>query len=180
MAADRTYLAAVLGAWVDPATYDAGALHEVRLHGRRARTEAEASVQVAQAEPSKHRGDIDAALDVLASLRRLADGTLALEAVLEDEQARTAHPEVGPLAHELERALAALEAAERDGRRPPPLPPLRAEHDALAAAEPANAPIALETDRMVNAVDTLAHLVKPAPPVRGPSVLAARTAGAPS
>ena len=178
--ADRKYLVAVLGAWVDPATYDADALHEVRLAGRRARTEAEASVQVAQAEPSKHRGNIDTALDVLASLRRLADGTLALEAVLEDEQARTAHPEVGPLAHELERALIALEAAERDGRRAPPLPPLRAEHDALAAAEPANAPIALETDRMVDAVDTLAHLVKPAPPVRGPSVLAARTAGAPS
>jgi len=180
IAADRKYLAGVLGAWVDPATYDPDALHEVRLAGRRARTEAEASVQRAQAEPAKHRGDIDTALDVLASLRRLADGTLALEAVLEDEHARTAHPEVGTLARELDGALAALEAAERDGRRAPPLPPLRAEHDALAAAEPANAPIALETDRMVNAVDTLAHLVKPAPPVRGPSALAARTAGAPS
>src|SRR4029079_11004307 len=101
-----------------PATYDPDALHEVRLAGRRARTEAEASVQRAQAEPAKHRGDIDTALDVLASLRRLADGTLALEAVLEDEHARTAHPEVGTLARELDGRPSALEAGARQRHRP--------------------------------------------------------------
>ena len=160
--ANRSYVGAVLSACIDPARYDADALHEARLGGRRARTEAEASVQLAQAEPQKHRGDIDTDLDILASLRRLADGTLALEAVLEDAAARTERPALRPLAHDLDGALAELAAVERNGGRAPRLPALRAEHDALAASEPADSPIAFETDRMVNAVDTLGHLLTPA------------------
>jgi hypothetical protein len=56
-------------------------------------------------------------------------------------------------------ALAALAAAERDGGRVPTLPPLRAEHDALAKTEPDGSLVVQETDRLVNAVDSLAELV---------------------
>src|SRR5215212_6704599 len=157
--ADRRYLSAVIRAWVDPARYDHDAVHSARLAARRARTEAEASVQIAQAEPQRHRGDIDLDLDVLAGLRRLADGALALEAGLEDAGARTARPQLGPLAQDLDGALERLAAAERNGRTAPRLPALRADHDALAGVEQADSLVAQETDRMVNAVDTLGHLL---------------------
>src|SRR5215212_4200633 len=156
---DRRYLSAVIRAWVDPARYDHDAVHSARLAARRARTEAEASVQIAQAEPQRHRGDIDLDLDVLAGLRRLADGALALEAGLEDAGARTARPQLGPLAQDLDGALERLAAAERNGRTAPRLPALRADHDALAGVEQADSLVAQETDRMVNAVDTLGHLL---------------------
>jgi uncharacterized membrane protein YccC len=170
--AHRRYAAVVLNACIDPARYDGDALHDARLSGRRARTEAEASVQVAQAEPQKHRGDIDTDLDVLASLRRLADSTLALEAILEDAPARTARPALRPLAHDLDDALAELAAVERNGGALR-LPPLRDEHDTLARAEGADSPVAQETDLMVNAVDTLGHLLMR----DGPSAPAVQTAG---
>jgi uncharacterized membrane protein YccC len=157
--ADRRYLSAVIRAWIDPARYDHDALHSARLAARRARTEAEASVQIAQAEPQRHRGDIDLDLDVLAGLRRLADGALALEAGLEDAGARTARPQLGPLAQDLDGALERLAAAERNGGTAPRLPALRADHDALAGVEQADSLVAQETDRMVNAVDTLGHLL---------------------
>jgi uncharacterized membrane protein YccC len=157
--ADRRYVGAVVGACVDPARYDPDALHTARLAGRRARTEAEASVTIAQAEPRRHRGDIDADLDVLASLRRLADGALGLEACLEDASGRKDRPALGPLARDLDGALAALATTQRNGGTAPGLPALRAEHDALAAKEPADSLVAQETDRMVNAVDTLGHLL---------------------
>src|SRR5215213_1429054 len=157
--ANRRYVSGVIGAWVDPARYDRDALHSARLAARRARTEAEASVQIAQAEPQRHRGDIDLDLDVLAGLRRLADGALALEAGLEDAGARTARPQLGPLAQDLDGALERLAAAERNGGAAPRLPALRADHDALAGAEQADSLVAQETDRMVNAVDTLGHLL---------------------
>lgn len=170
--ADRRYAAAVLNACIDPARYDGDALHDARIGGRRARTEAEASVQVAQAEPRKHRGDIDTDLDVLASLRRFADGALALEAILEDDAARSARPALRPLAHDLDDALAELAAVERNGGTLR-LPGLRAEHDALARAEGADSPVAQETDRMVNAVNTLGHLLTR----DGPSAPAVPTVG---
>jgi uncharacterized membrane protein YccC len=157
--ADRRYLSAVIGAWVDPARYDRDALHTARLAARRARTEAEASVQIAQAEPQRHRGDIDLDLDVLAGLRRLADGALALEAGLEDAAARTARPQLGLLAQDLDGALERLAAAERNGATAARLPALRADHDALAGVEQADSLVTQETDRMVNAVDTLGHLL---------------------
>jgi hypothetical protein len=116
-------------------------------------------VQIAQAEPQRHRGDIDLDLDVLAGLRRLADGALALEAGLEDATARTARPQLGPLARDLDGALERLAAAERNGGAAPRLPALRADHDALAGVEQADSLVTQETDRMVNAVDTLGHLL---------------------
>ena len=157
--ANRRYCATVLAAWVDPTRYDADALHTARLEARRARTEADASVQMAQAEPARHRGDIDADLSVLASLRRFADGALALEAALEDTKARQARPALAPLAHDVDGTLSALAAAERDGDRPAALPWLRAEHDTFTATEPDDSLVVQETDRLVNAVDSLGHLL---------------------
>jgi uncharacterized membrane protein YccC len=176
--AQRIYVQAVLEACIDPTRYDGDALHEARLAGRRARTAAEASVAQAQAEPTKHRGDIDADLDILASLRRFADGALALESVLEDDANRAPRRALRRLADDMDKAMAELAACLRDGGRAPRLPPLRADHDALERSERADSPVAQETDRLVNALDTLGHLLTP--PAPAPSAPAAPAVGAPS
>jgi uncharacterized membrane protein YccC len=157
--ADRAYAKAVLQAWIDPGHYQADALYGERLNCRRVRTEAEGSIQLALSEPARHRGDVDGALEMLSSLRRIADGVLALEAGLEDASARRARPAIRPLARDHDRALTALAAAERDGRKAAPLPSLRAEHDTLAEAEGADSLLAQVTDRVVNAVGSLGHLL---------------------
>src|SRR4051794_22473198 len=59
--ADRRYVSAVLDACVDPNRYDHAVLHERRVLARRTRTQAEASLALAQAEPQQHRGDVHAA-----------------------------------------------------------------------------------------------------------------------
>lgn len=158
--ADRRYVSAVLGACVDPTRYDHDALHECRVVARRTRTQAEASVELAQAEPQKHRGDIDAAIGVLTGLRRLADGALALEAFLEDAAARVERPELGTLTDDLNAALVVLAEAERNGGHPPPLPALRVEHAALAGSEPVDSLVVQETDGMVHATTTLDTLLR--------------------
>jgi uncharacterized membrane protein YccC len=155
--ADRRYLAAILDAYVDPSRYDQEAIHGRRLEARRKRTAAEASVQTAQAEPASHRGDIDQDLTLLASLRRLADGALGLEAALEDEATRTPRPDLRTLAGDLETSLDQLAAAEREGTRAAPLPQLRAEQEGLT--EPDDSIVVEETDRIVNAVNTLGHVL---------------------
>jgi uncharacterized membrane protein YccC len=158
--ADRRYVGVVLGACVDPTRYDHDTLHERRVLARRTRTQAEASLALAQAEPHKHRGDVDAAVSVLTGLRRLADGALALEAFLEDAAARVGRPELGTLTDDLDAALVVLAEAERNGGHPPPLPALRAEHDALAGSEPADSLVVQETDGMVHAITTLDTLLR--------------------
>jgi uncharacterized membrane protein YccC len=157
--ADRRYCSAVLAGWVDPSRFDPDAMRSARLAGRRARTAAEISVEQAQAEPKHHRGDISADRGLLASVRRLADGALALEAALEDERGRHPRPALAPLARDVDAALTGLVSAERDGGAPGSLPALRPELDALANAEPPDSLVVQETDRMVNAVGTIEHIL---------------------
>jgi uncharacterized membrane protein YccC len=157
--ADRRYCSAVLEGWVDPSRCDPDAVRDARRAGRRARTAAELSVEQARAEPERHRGDISADRGLLASARRLADGALALEAALEDERVRQPRPALAPLAHDVDAALSGLVSAEREGGTPGPLPVLRGEFDALAKAEPPGSLVVQETDRMVNAIGTIEHLL---------------------
>jgi uncharacterized membrane protein YccC len=157
--ADRRYCCAVLEGWVDPSRYDPDALRAARLAGRRARTAAELSVDQAQAEPERHRGNISADRGLLASVRRLADGALALEAALEDDRGRRPRPALAPLARDMDAALSGLVNAERNRSTPSSLPALRHELDVLAKAEPPDSLVVQETDRMVNAVGTIEHVL---------------------
>ena len=177
--ADRRYLAAVLGAWVDPATYDADALHEVRLR-RAARPHRGRGVGADRAgralqAPWRHRHRRSTCWPACAGWP-----TARWRSRRCSRTSRRAprDPRCGPLAHELGRALTELERGR--ARRPARAGPCRRCGTSTTRwpGRAGDAPVALETDCMVNVVDTLAHLVKPAPPVRGPSAPAARTAGA--
>lgn len=164
--ADRAYLRAVLDAWVDPGPPDLESERQARVRARVARTNAEAALQQALDEPARAGtglGTADAA-GVLASLRRLADGALALWAYLEDSDAASppegrAGPEARALADQLDAAFAELAAAVRERRAPQPLPPLRATHHALSSQVGRTAPLAEETDRIVNSAVIIADLL---------------------
>ncbi len=151
--ADRGYLKALLACWLDPAAHDRDGIRLPRGRARVARTNAEAAVQRALDEPSGKRTTLDnaEATSLLASLRRMADGALALEAYLDDARA-PAPREAGLLAGQLDAALTELESATREHRAPGPLPPLRETQQELSARVGATAPLAEETDRIVNSV----------------------------
>jgi uncharacterized membrane protein YccC len=174
--ADRGFLIALLACWQDPATQDRDAVRRARAQARVARTNAEAAVQRALDEPAGKRAGLGTteATSLLASLRRLADGGLALEAYLEDASS-PAPPEARTLAEHLDTALAELAQATREHRAPGPLPPLRETQQALSARVGATAPLAEETDRIVNSVVIAADVLtrqtseSRTPATRGPA-----------
>jgi uncharacterized membrane protein YccC len=163
---DRAYLRAVLQAWVDPASRDIDSERQARMRARVARTNTEAALQQALDEPARAGtglGTVEAA-GVLASLRRLADGALALWAYLEDSvpsapPAGRAHLEARALADQLDAALAELAAAVRERRAPEPLPSLRDTQQALSSQIGRTTPLAEETDRIVNSMVIIADLL---------------------
>jgi uncharacterized membrane protein YccC len=175
--ADRGFLIALLGCWADPASQDREAVRRARARARVARTNAEAAVQRALDEPAGRRAALGTteATGLLASLRRAADGGLALEAYLDDAHS-PAPPEAGLLAHQLEGALAELAQATREHRAPGPLPPLRETQQELSARVGATAPLAEETDRIVNSVVIAADVLGR----RGASEGRAATVGGPA
>jgi hypothetical protein len=150
---DRAFLRAVLACWLDPATQDLDEVGRARARARVARTNIEAAVQRALDEPTGGRTGLRTrqATGVLASLRRLADGALSLEAYLEDGVS-PAPSEARALAEQLDAALAELARAAREHRAPGSLPPLRETQQAVSARVGAAAPLAEETDLIVNSV----------------------------
>jgi uncharacterized membrane protein YccC len=177
--ADREFLRAVLARWLDPGAADDERVRRARARARVARTNTEAAVQRALDEPAgrhaRRRGLPAAqAASVLASLRRLADGALALEAYL-DDPVSPAPPEARVLAEQIDSALADLARSAREGRPPAPLPPLAESQQALSARIGATAPLAEETDAIVGSVTVVASILAQArgeadPPVRVPGV----------
>jgi uncharacterized membrane protein YccC len=153
--ADRVFLRALLACWNDPASQDRDAMRRARVRGRVARTNAEAAVQRALDEPTgghpRRQLRATEAASLLASLRRFADGVLALEAYLDDARS-PAPPEARILAQQLDAALGELAGAVRRQRAPEMLPPLRETQQRLSARVGSSAPLAEETDRIVNSV----------------------------
>ena len=159
--ADRAYVRTLLESWLGPARYPHEAVSSARAHARLARTNAEALVQRALLEPEGHHTQFgtNAATGILTSLRRFADGALALEAYLEDDPP-VPPPQARAFADQLDAAMRELAAAARDHRAPGALPPLRQTQQALAARVGSGAPIAEETDRMVNSLGIAAHVLE--------------------
>lgn len=158
--ADRAYVRALFESWFDGGE-DRDAVAAARAQARLARTNTEASVQRAMLEPTGNRVHFgtDRATGVLTSTRRFADGALALEAYFE-EAAPPAPPEAHALADQLDAALAELAGAAHARRAPSELPFLRQTQQALADRVGAAAPLAEETDRMVNSVYVAAHVLQ--------------------
>jgi uncharacterized membrane protein YccC len=159
IAADRAYVHALLSSWFDGGT-GRDAVVVARDRARLARTNTEASVQRALLEPEIRRAQFgtDRAIGILTSMRRFADGALALEAYFEDELP-PAPPVARTLADQLEATLTELAAAAREHRAPSDLPPLRETQQELAALVGPALPLAEETDRMVNSLAIAAHVL---------------------
>src|SRR5437763_1203933 len=158
---DRAYLQSVFESWFDQGAQGDEAVRSTRTRARVARTNAEASVQRTLFEPTRNEvgfGTADAT-GILASLRRFADGALALEAHFEQDRP-PALPEARAIASELDTALAELASAARDRRAPGALPPLRETQQALAARLGRQAPLSEETDRMVNSLGVATHILE--------------------
>lgn len=159
--AERTYVRALFGSWLNPAAHGLDVVRSARAGARVARTNAEASVQRSLLEPTGHSAGFGTAgaTGVLANLRRFADGALGLEAYLADGTPAAIPAEGRSLGSQLDAALAELAKSARDRRAPGGLPPLRQTQQALAERVGAGAPPAEETDRMVNSLVVVAHLL---------------------
>jgi uncharacterized membrane protein YccC len=156
----REYARSVLGGVVDPPAFDPAATRRARMASRLARTNAEASLARLAADPASQRREAGRFIGLLASTRRAAAALLALEACLQDGAVRPT-PELEPLAREVDETLARLVDSARGaarGGRVIALSALRATQrrlvDAIGPGE-----IARETDRLVDALDTLAHVL---------------------
>jgi uncharacterized membrane protein YccC len=166
--ADTTqrYVALVLQAVTDPAA-DVSTLPGASRAVRLARTNAEAAINRSLGDPASRRIDHVAALEMLATFRRLAIAahTLRLSPTVTLEGVP---PALNELTTAIDSELEAIAARLRFGRVTVVRQPLRALHRAVAAALPADpaAPGALvvaETDEIVDATNSLADIVERPP-----------------
>ncbi|MGH9056439.1 MAG: FUSC family protein [Acidimicrobiales bacterium] len=174
VATEGRYGQEVLRAWVDPGRADRGGLQRARLNARLARSNAEAAVDRWLSEPAS--GDApsrDTVVAVMAAVRNYVQGVLALHAQL--PAGGPVRPEVGALADEVDDALGSVADAIRSGQSRARLPSLRSTQLALVrsldagegatavggrrALDGAAVALASDTDLVVNAVNTLGHLV---------------------
>jgi uncharacterized membrane protein YccC len=166
--ADTTqrYVALVLQAVTDPGA-DVSVLPGASRAVRLARTNAEAAINRSLGDPASRRIDHVAALEMLATFRRLAIAahTLRLSSTVNLDGVP---PSLNELTAAIDSELEAIAARLRFGRRTVVRQPLRALHREVAAALPADpaAPGALvvaETDEIVDATNSLADIVERAP-----------------
>ncbi|MGH9116004.1 MAG: FUSC family protein, partial [Acidimicrobiales bacterium] len=163
IATEGRYGREVLTAWVDPGQADRGGLQKARLNARLARSNAEATVDRWLSEPAS--GDApsrDTVVAVMAAVRNYVQGVLALHAQLPADG--PVRPEVGALAQEVAGALGSVADAIQSGESRAHLPALRSTQLALvrsldAGHDRAAVALAGDTDLVVNAVNTLGHLV---------------------
>jgi uncharacterized membrane protein YccC len=162
LAAYRAYLLTV----ADPAS-DRADLQRARAACRVARTNAQASVERARAEPVRGEAEVELGRTVLAHSHRFIHAVLALDAVRSSlAEAGGGPPELRAFLATAAEALQAEEAALRAGTAPRSMPKLRPRYEALAEKLNADADsagglsaaatVADATDRITNSLDTLA------------------------
>jgi uncharacterized membrane protein YccC len=167
------YCDLVLASYVDPTTIDRSAVDKAASAARRARIEADASLDRAAAEPSRFRSDTERAAGLLASARRIVIALHALRTTVEDADQQVGLPEVEPARVALTHALSAVttrEPAELDSLREH-----QAQLDDLARQDTSSlharrlAVLAAHLDPLVDSIDTAAHVgSRPAQPERLP------------
>jgi hypothetical protein len=148
---DRRYAEAVLSSWLDRGS-DRATIDRVRAESRLTRTDTEAMLARARAEPG--RFDFGLVTDVLANMRRFCDGPLALEAQL-DEIAAPCPPTAATFAAQIDVALTDLTGAVRSGGGRVELESLReawgALHSELATTDPLRSAAELMVDAIAGA-----------------------------
>src|SRR3954454_11440612 len=172
LAALATYADAVFDGYVVGGVDQA--LHPRLAEGarpsRRARADAQASLDRATAEPARLRADTTLAQSVLAGARRIVIVLHALRTTLQDSADPVAVPEVETVGRAVVDALRQLENAVRS-LQPVQLPDLRALQQQLEVTADGMpderrsrriALVAAHLDPLVDAVDTVAHMLDPA------------------
>ena len=146
-------------------------LVESRAAARRARTNAQASLERLRAEPRRGASAVELkqAESLLANASRLIRATVLLEAVLRDGASLPHRDSIDAFAAEADRVLAMIVVALRDDRAldAPLLRPYeRRLCGALSPLTDSDDPVAITLadacDRIADSVDTLSHLLRPA------------------
>ncbi|MEO7431112.1 MAG: FUSC family protein [Dokdonella sp.] len=160
----RAYVAALL-------RVDATGRLEARSAARAARTNAQASLERLRGEPRRQRELTTLAEGVFANANRFIRAGMSLEAVLLDARELPERERVAAFATRIDEGFAGLSASLRDHAAVPDLAHLRAEERDLAeslesAGDESRAAVAAAViealDRMVDSMDTLAHLMRKA------------------
>lgn len=139
-------------------------LDETRDEWRKARSNAEASVDRFSSEPGVDPEKLDALTSILASSHAFARMTMGLEAGLAQKTIRTVPPEFEGFAHDVDFTLYFLSAALRGSHAASEtLPQLREDHRRLAEAYERNQItddyVLVETDRLTVSLNTLREQV---------------------
>ena len=113
VSADRSYLAAILDALVRGRRPDDAALPGLSRRARVARANAQSTVARSLSEPKTRRIDADQSQGALAALRRLIQAAHILRLDVQEDRPRPPLPGLAPLAHDLDVALASVEASLR-------------------------------------------------------------------
>ena len=167
----RETLAQMLLAYAAYLTALVGGGAEERRDGRQgarvARVNAEASVKRLLAEPATPPALAELAQSLLANGNRLARTIMTLEALLGHQAPPPLRAALGPFIRESAAALEEAAAALNTHREPHALPPIRAAQRQLARELAAGGGLAGELigacDRLVDNINTLAHIVTRAP-----------------
>ena len=153
----RLYFQAVARAYIDGRAVDPHELDRVRMNGRLARSNLETSVDRLSAEPYADPAQLRVVNAALASSHRFIHAAMALEAGLTSAVPAPAGAAFKTFAHDLELTLYLLAARLRGSAVAlESLPNLRDDHNRLAGADTG---LMIETDRMVNSLNTLADQI---------------------
>jgi uncharacterized membrane protein YccC len=154
------HLAALRENYASRTAESAAKLERTRVAGRLARTNFEASVERAISEPGVSAENAQRFTAMLASSRRFVQALMALEASIMTDERVQPREEFHKFADDVNRTLELLAGALRGTRvDPAQFPDLREDHHALIHSAESGGVYALvnvETDRMTNALNTLA------------------------
>jgi uncharacterized membrane protein YccC len=158
-----TGYAAYLRALAHPEQRDAH--RETRTAARTARSNALASLDRMRVEPATPRHLVDLADALFANGNRLARTAMTLEAVIDDDHAVPEQAEVSAFVEHAADALQNIAGALRDSQPLGPQPDLRALQRSLATLlamaedKPMAESLTRVSDRLVDNINTLAHVI---------------------
>jgi uncharacterized membrane protein YccC len=154
----RDYFGAVVAALAQRG--DAKAIDRVRTRARRARSNAEASVDRLGGEPGVAAATIHDLQTIMVSSHSFVHAVMALESAVYRTETVPARPATLRFAAAADVTLQAAAAALRSGQAPPhDLPDLRAAHNEIAGSKTAPAQryelVNVETDRITTSLNTM-------------------------
>ncbi|HTA39045.1 MAG TPA: FUSC family protein [Candidatus Acidoferrales bacterium] len=162
--AQRAFAVALLDAFADPLRQDGGDIAAIRTRAWKLRTEVEAAIDAARAEPSRaHTISIERSLDILAAIQSFSLVSMAVEAALETMPPGPARPEIVPFRDALDRTMREVGSALQQDRVPVVDDALEKEYRKLSAESSAGTFDAIRFiaeygGGYVQAVSTLAQL----------------------